>query len=67
MLQKKLAKIETIFKALKLSGSNLEYTHLKDADRIANLVSMVFISFIWHYNISIYHDACVKPITIKKA
>jgi hypothetical protein len=55
-----------MFKALKSSGFNLEDIHLKDADRIAKLVSMVFIAFIWCYKVGIYLDACVKPITIKK-
>lgn len=63
---KKRWQIETMFKALKSSGFNLEDTHLKDADRIAKLVSMVFIAFIWCYKVGIYLDACVKPITIKK-
>jgi hypothetical protein len=58
--------IETMFKALKSSGFNLEDTHLKDPDRIAKLVSMVFIAFIWCYKVGIYLDACLKPITIKK-
>lgn len=55
-----------MFKALKSSGFNLEDTHLKDPDRIAKLVSMVFIAFIWCYKVGIYLDACLKPITIKK-
>jgi hypothetical protein len=55
-----------MFKALKSSGFNLEDTHLKDTDRIAKLVSMVFIAFIWCYKVGIYLGACVKPITIKK-
>ena len=46
-----------MFKALKSSGFNLEDTHLKDADRIAKLVSMVFIAFIWCYKVGIYLDA----------
>jgi hypothetical protein len=55
-----------MFKALKSSGFNLEDTHLKDPDRIAKLVSMVFIAFIWCYKVGIYIDAFIKPIKIKK-
>ena len=58
--------IETMFKALKSSGFNLEDTHLRDPDRIAKLISMVFIAFVWCYKVGIYIDAKVKPITIKK-
>lgn len=58
--------IETMFKSLKSSGFNLEDTHLKDHDRIAKLVSMVFIAFIWCYKVGIYIDAYIKPIIIKK-
>lgn len=58
--------IETMFKALKSSGFNLEDTHLTHQDRIAKLVSMVFIAFIWCYKVGIYIDAKIKPIRIKK-
>ena len=55
-----------MFKALKSSGFNLKDTHLKEPDRIAKLVSMVFIALIWCYKVGIYIDAFIKPITIKK-
>jgi len=58
--------IETMFKALKSSGFNLEDTHLKDSERIEKLVSLVFIAFIWCYKVGIYVDSFIKPITIKK-
>lgn len=58
--------IETMFKALKSSGFNLEDTHLKDQERIAKLVSVVFIAFLWCYKVGIYMDSFIKPITIKK-
>jgi len=58
--------IETMFKSLKSSGFNLEDTHLTNQDRIAKLVSMVFIAFIWCYKVGIYIDSHIKPITIKK-
>lgn len=58
--------IETMFKSLKSSGFNLEDTHLKDAERIAKLVSIVFIAFVWCYKVGLYLDEFVKKITIKK-
>ncbi|QZT38328.1 transposase [Halosquirtibacter xylanolyticus] len=39
--------IETIFKALKPSGLNMENTHLKDLKRISKLLSMIMIAYIW--------------------
>ena len=58
--------IETMFKALKSSGFNLEDTHLKDQERIAKLISVVFIAFLWCYKVGIYLDRFIKPIIIKK-
>lgn len=58
--------IETMFKALKSSGFNLEDTHLKDSERIAKLVSMVFIAFVWCYKAGIHVDQYIESIPIKK-
>lgn len=58
--------IETMFKALKSSGFNIEDTHLKDQERIAKLISVVFIAFLWCYNVGIYVDQNIKPIIFKK-
>jgi hypothetical protein len=55
-----------MFKALKSSGFNLEDTHLKDPERIAKLVSVIFIAFLWCYKVGIYIDCFIQPIKIKK-
>jgi hypothetical protein len=58
--------IETMFKALKTSGFNLEDTHLKDLERISKLLSLLCIAFIWAYLTGIYRHENIKPIEIKK-
>ena len=58
--------IETMFRALKTSGFNFEVTHIKDADRISKLLSLMCIAFIWAYNVGIYKDKKIAPIKIKK-
>lgn len=63
---KKRWQIETMFKALKSSGFNIEKTHLQDIERIEKLVSLVFIAFVWCYKVGIYVDAVEQKIKIKK-
>lgn len=58
--------IETMFRALKTSGFNLEDTHLSDLDRISRLLSLLCIAFIWAYLTGIHRHENIKPITIKK-
>ena len=41
--------IETMFKALKSSGFNLEDSHLTDLARISKLLCLLCIAFIWVY------------------
>lgn len=50
--------IETLFKAFKSSGFNIEDTHLQKIDRHEKLV---MIAFVWCYNIGDYINA-IKPI-----
>ena len=57
--------IETVFKALKSSGFNMEATHLTDVERINKLFALVLIAFVWVYKVGIYRDSLV-PIKIKK-
>lgn len=57
--------IETAFKAMKSSGFNIEDTHLNDLDRIAKLVSLMLVAFVWVYRIGIHLDQ-IYPIIIKK-
>ncbi len=63
---KKRWQIETMFKALKSSGFNIEKTHLQDIERVEKLVSLVFIAFVWCYKVGIYVDANEQKIKIKK-
>jgi hypothetical protein len=63
---KKRWQIETMFKALKTSGFNIEKTHLQDIERIEKLVSLVFIAFAWCYKVGIYVDLNEQKIKIKK-
>ncbi|MCX6258197.1 MAG: IS4 family transposase [Bacteroidia bacterium] len=58
--------IETMFKALKSSGFNIEDTHLSDLNRISKMLSLVCIAFIWAYYVGIYRDKNIEPIKIKK-
>lgn len=63
---KKRWQIETMFKALKSSGFNIEKTHLQDIKRIEKLVSLIFIAFVWCYLVGIHIDQNIRPIEIKK-
>jgi hypothetical protein len=58
--------IETMFRALKTSGFNIEDTHLKDIERISKLLSILCIAFIWAYLAGIYRHENIKKIKIKK-
>ena len=58
--------IETMFRAFKTAGFNLEDTHLKDYDRLDKLLTMVALAFVWAYKTGFYRDKEVKPIKIKK-
>ena len=58
--------IETMFKAFKTKGFNMEDTHLRDTDRIDKLVAVVSIAFTWAYKAGIYAHQHIKPIIIKK-
>jgi len=56
---------ETAFKALKSSGFNFEDTHLTDPNRIAKLIALVCVAFVWVYLVGIDRNAST-PIKIKK-
>jgi len=57
--------IETLFRALKTSGFNLEDTHVTDPDRLKKLIMLVMIAFVWCYKIGDFIDAQIKAIRIK--
>ena len=58
--------IETLFKAFKSSGFNLEDTHVTQMDRIEKLVLLVMLAFVWCYKIGDYIDTNIKAIRIMK-
>ena len=57
--------IETMFKAFKTGGFNFEDTHLTDPERIAKLVALICVAFIWVYLVGISRNR-ISPIKIKK-
>lgn len=58
--------IETMFKAMKTSGFNLEDTHLTDLERISKLIALISIAFVWVYRIGLDKNMNIKKIKIKK-
>lgn len=57
--------IETMFKALKSNGFNLEDTHLESVEALNKLLYITVLSFIWAYLNGIYlHD--ITPIKVLK-
>jgi len=58
--------IETLFRGLKISGFNIEVTHVADPERLEKLLSLVIIVFFWCYRIGGYIDENVKRIDVKK-
>lgn len=57
--------IETLFAALKSRGFDLEATHLKDAERVAKLIGLLAIAFVWAYRVGLWLHEHVKPIARK--
>ena len=58
--------IETMFKAFKSGGFNFEDTHLTDEARIAKLIALVCVAFIWVYLVGIDRHTNGDAIKIKK-
>lgn len=56
--------IESLFKALKSSGFNLEDTHLKDTERLSVLVAVVSLAFLWALKVGHWQHR-LRPIRIK--
>lgn len=57
--------IETMFKAMKSAGFNIEDTHLTDLKRIEKLILLVMVTFVWCYNIGELVHRKIKPIRIQ--
>lgn len=58
--------IETMFKAMKSAGFNIEDTHLSDLKRIEKLLLLVMVAFVWCYNIGELVHRKLKPIRMLK-
>ncbi len=56
--------IETMFKAMKSVGFNIETTHLSDIERIEKLLLIVMMAFLWCYNIGEFVHRNLKPIRV---
>lgn len=57
--------IETLFKALKSSGFNIEDTHVIDLGRLKNLFLLTMIAFVWCYKVGDFLDEHIQKIKIK--
>ncbi len=57
--------VETLFKALKSSGFDIEQTHVTDLKRLERLMTLVMIAFIWCYRIGDFIDSNILKIKIK--
>lgn len=57
--------IETMFKALKSNGFNLEKTHIESVKALDKLLYMIALAFVWAYLNGIYNHQ-IKPIKILK-
>ena len=56
--------IETMFKAFKSSGFNLEDTHLTDTARLSKMIGVICMAFIWAYRAGIFRHENEKPIRV---
>ena len=57
--------VETLFKALKSSGFDIEATHVTDLKRLERLFSLTMIAFLWCYRIGDYLDQHIQKIKLK--
>ena len=58
--------IESMFRAIKSSGFNIQRTHLSDINRFEKLLTLVFIAFLWAYLTGIYIHKKIKRIRLLK-
>ena len=57
--------IETMFKAFKTTGFNLEDTHLTDYQRLDKLLMLKYLAFIWAYKQAFIEIKILKKLTSK--
>ncbi len=58
--------IETMFRAFKTHGFNIEDTNLQEIDKVKKLVALVSLAFCWCYLIGILEIKSGKSIPIRK-
>jgi len=58
--------VETLFRAYKKKGFNLEDTHITEPERIRKLVALLSLALVWCYKVGVKYDACYEPIEVKK-
>jgi len=58
--------IETMFKAMKISGFNIENNHLIDMERISKLIALIAFAFVWAYKAGLNKHHTIKEIKLKK-
>jgi hypothetical protein len=58
--------IETLFAALKSRGFDLEATHLSRPERIAKLIGLLALAFVWSHLIGQWRSAREGPPAMKK-
>lgn len=63
---KKRWQVETLFRAFKSSGFNIENTHVTDQKRLEKLFMIVMIALVWCYKTGAHLDENIRPIKIKK-
>jgi len=57
--------IETMYKAMKTGGFNMEDTHLTDLGRLSKLLCLICIAFALVYQVGVYRDKSIKQIKVK--
>ncbi|WP_227625979.1 transposase [Geofilum rubicundum] len=58
--------IETMCRAMKSIGFNMEDTHLTDLNRLSTLVAIIAIAFVWAYLVGIDKHKNINSIKLKK-
>ena len=56
--------IETMYKGLKSSGFNIEDSHVRIQERMANLFAIVMLAYVWCYLDGIYIHENIKKIKV---
>ena len=65
-MYKKRWQTESMYKGLKSSGFDIEGSHVRMRERMANLFSIIMIAYVWCYLVGIYINKYIKPVAILK-